>query len=284
MDTAIKPMIFYERPVIINREHHRDMRLGPPPDMRYAAGSNSFLMAATESVHAMRDYPVLFVGSPDGKFTMAVLTGLKTDENLFVSPEDGTWRAGTYVPAFVRRYPFVLVDAPEGQDMQIAGDASCAWLDLRGEHKDWPRLLQDNGENTREMDELAVFLVRFHEGMKESREFATHLHSLGLLVPRWIKVQNGKVTSSMENFFVVDEARLKALDPDVTKDLTVRGYMGWIHFHLASLENVQKLARMADERAAGSSAGTAGQPVTKNVKLAPAEPELPPIPQAPRPS
>ena len=245
-----KAMILYERPVLLNRDAHRNARLGTPPDLKFAAGSNSFLLAAEECVEAMRDFPIVFVGNRGGAFTLAALTGLQSDSNLFVKPEGG-WMPGAYLPAFVRRYPFVLVEAKDGGDMQIAVDEACTWLDLAGTTTMGERLLTDDGRNTQRMDDIAVFLMRFHRGMEESRVFATTLHELGLLAPRMISVKGPRGTSSLDKFWLVDEEALRKLDADTTKMLTDKGYMAWIHFHLASLVNVQKLADLADHFFAG---------------------------------
>lgn len=238
-------MILYERPVLLNRDAHRSARLGTPAGLKFAASSNSFLLAAEECVEAMRDFPIVFVGNKGGAFTLAALLGLQTDSNLFVQA-DGTWLPGAYLPAFVRRYPFVLVEAQDGGDMQIAVDEACLWLDLAGHATTGERLLTDDGQNTQRMDDIAVFLMRFHRGMEESREFATCLHELGLLAPRMINVKGPRGTSSLDKFWLVDEEALRKLDAQTTKMLTDKGYMAWIHFHLASLGNVQKLADLSD--------------------------------------
>lgn len=247
-----KAMILYEQPVLLNRDAHRKARLGTPPGLKFAAGSNSFLLAAEESVEAMRDFPIVFVGNKGGAFTLAALAGLQTDSNLFVQP-DGGWIPGAYLPAFVRRYPFVLVEGKDGDDMQIAVDETCPWLDLTGgTAMPGERLLTDEGQNTQRMDDIAVFLLRFHRGMEESREFATKLHELGLLAPRMITVKGPRGTSSLDKFWLVDEDALRKLDAATTKMLADKGYMAWIHFHLASLANVQKLADLSDHFAASA--------------------------------
>jgi hypothetical protein len=256
-------MIFYREPILLDRDVHRHARLAPAPDVRFAAHSNSFLLAAQECVDAMRDYPLLFVGQPGGAFTMAALTGLKTDQNLFVTP-DGHWLEGAYLPAFVRRYPFVLVEPKDGTELQIAVDRKCAWLDLTGAGGTGERLFTDEGNSSPAMDEFAVFLTRFHRGMQETRRFATELHQLGLLVKRFIKVKGPAGSSSLDDIWVVSEEALHALDAATTKGLTDKGYMAWIHLHLASLSNVQRLADLSD-------------------LLQPA-PALPKIPEAPRPA
>lgn len=246
---ASKPsMIFYERPVLLNRDAHRKAMLGSKQNAFFAAKSNSFLLAAQECVDAMRDYPILFVGNPGGMFTLCVLVGLATDQNLFVTA-DGRWRTDKYLPGFVRRYPFVLVEQGDS-DLQIAIDETCAWANLAGLGTEGERLFTDEGENTPFMDDVATFLLRFHRGMEESREFATRLHQLELLIPRVVEVKSPAGVVALEGFCVVDEARLAALPAATLKEFEEKGYLAWIHFHLASLANIGKLAALADQVAA----------------------------------
>jgi len=61
-------------------------------------------------MRAQRHYPIVFTGT--GKPYPAAVLGLRVDQNLFIGP-DGRWVEGIYVPAYVRRYPFVFIEAPE---------------------------------------------------------------------------------------------------------------------------------------------------------------------------
>src|SRR5690606_22183616 len=78
---------------------------------------NAVPLSFAEFAVACRDYPIAFVSGDGGQsyVAMAVL-GLENRRNLFATA-DGAWEPGTYVPAYVRRYPFcmtrVTVDGKE---------------------------------------------------------------------------------------------------------------------------------------------------------------------------
>jgi hypothetical protein len=60
---------------------------------------------------------------------------------------------------------------------------------------------------------------------------------------------------------VVDEARLHALPPDAVQELFSSGALGWVHAHLLSLNNVNKLgARLGQKLAVQKAAQEALSP------------------------
>ena len=88
-------MMFYERPVALNRERHRSLRLAPAANhYAFAAGTNAVPIASSEFAEAARDYPIVFVGQDGGPFNVAALVGLRDRQNLMVDAQ-GQWAAAT---------------------------------------------------------------------------------------------------------------------------------------------------------------------------------------------
>ena len=115
-------MIFYERAIVLNRDRHQDLKLQVDAQhFLFATKTNSVLLAASEFAEAVRDYAIVFVGSEGGPFTVAALVGLGDKENLMVDAS-GAWETGTYIPAFIRRYPFVLAGDDDGESMTVCVD------------------------------------------------------------------------------------------------------------------------------------------------------------------
>src|SRR5690606_23806240 len=96
---------FFKNVVPLNRDRHRRLKLRMDGRATFAAGTHFVPLAAVELYEAARDYPIVFTGSEDAS-PVAIL-GLRAGENLFIDA-NGRWANGTYVPAFVRRYPFIL--------------------------------------------------------------------------------------------------------------------------------------------------------------------------------
>src|SRR5687767_63156 len=109
-------MMFYQRAAALNRERHQKLRIEPLPEhFAFAAKTNALLLASTEIGEAARDHPIVFIGQEGAPFALAVLVGLRDNENLLVD-EQGRWETNAYIPAFARSYPFGL---SAGQDNSV---------------------------------------------------------------------------------------------------------------------------------------------------------------------
>ena len=109
----MKTLLFYDSVVVLNRDTHREPRLKPQDNLRFAASTNCVPLALVEFGDVAREYPIVFARLPGGLVPVALL-GLRDAENLYLN-EDGKWDA-RYVPAFVRRYPFVAVQDNNAPD------------------------------------------------------------------------------------------------------------------------------------------------------------------------
>lgn len=240
-------MLFYERATALNRERHQNLRIRPVPNhFAFAAKTNAMLLASTELGEASRDYPIVFVGQEGGPFTLAALVGLRNDENLMVDAQ-GNWEQGTYVPAFARRYPFVLAEGDDKQVLTVCVDEAYGGLN----DKDGEKLFDEGGKESQYLSRVLDFLRAFHADMLRTRDFAAKLHELGLLVSKVITIEqqrgDQKQRQVLEGVWVVDEEKLRGIDDKRIVEIFRNGYMGWIYAHLVSLGNVRRLAKRLDE-------------------------------------
>ncbi|HEY8605580.1 MAG TPA: SapC family protein [Noviherbaspirillum sp.] len=239
-------MIFYERAVALNRDRHQKLKIRILPEhFSFADKTNSVLLAGSEFAEACRDYPIVFVGSEGGPFTAAALVGLGDKENLFTD-SSGNWERGTYIPAFIRRYPFVLAGAETAETLTVCVDEAYRGL---GE-EEGEALFGADGQETEYLKNVVEFLRLFHAEMKRTAAFAAKVAELGVLSPKVITVERNGSKQTLEGLWVVDEAKLNALDDAKTLELVRTGFMGWIYAHLLSLRNVARLANRMDAPAA----------------------------------
>lgn len=241
----MKTLLIYDDPVPLNRDQHRQLRLAPAPGLfGFARGTNSVLIAGAELPLAALDFPCVFI-TADGGYGLAALVGLRDHENLFVQA-DGSWARGAYLPAFFRRYPFVLSEAGGDPTLTVCIDRGCPGLNTeKGE-----ALFDAEGRETPWLEEIKRFLVGFRQEMRVSRDFANHLAALGLLQDGAIEYSRDGQSAALRGFKTVSEARLRALDGATLSDLATRGWLGWIYAHLLSINQVQRLALRLDERRA----------------------------------
>lgn len=230
-------MLFYEKIVPLNRDQHRKLRVRPAPDKaRFSAHTHYVPIAGTEFYQAARDYPLLFP-KDSGNGPIALL-GLREGENLFLQ-EDGAWLEGVYVPAFVRRYPFILARDGENSDSRTV----CIDAEFPGFGEEEGRALFDEeGQGTEYLNGVIDFLNRYATDMEITSAFLAKLDELGLLVERNLRVTDSKGRNfHLNEFRIVDEAKLALLDDSTLGELHRRGWLGWIYAHLISVGNVNQL-------------------------------------------
>lgn len=241
-------VLFYERPVPLNREGHKDLRIKSMNNVGFAASAHSVPLTVAEFGPAARDFPILFGGNSLEDAGPLAMLGLHQSENAFIDA-NGQWEQGAYIPAFIRRYPFVLAEKPEGAE----GDDFTVFLDeaypgFGTEEGD--RLFNEDGTDTDTLKNAVQFLGEFQEHVKRTQAFTQRLRELDLLEPRSAQIQDGENTMVINGLFVVNEEKLRALDEKVAHELLADGSMGWIYAHLLSLSNIDRLKLRVDQRKA----------------------------------
>ena len=252
-------LLFYQKPVQLNSETHLKARLGTlAGNFSFAKETNSIPLAAVEFFDTAREYPIAFTGKEGGALFPIALMGVRQNENLFVSQE-GKWE-GRYIPAFVRRYPFVLAEKQDAEDFNVYLDESFEGFGAA----DGERLFTDAGEHTALLKQALEFLSTYQGEIKRTRLFVERLQALDLLVPRVLEVvRPNEQPMVLQGFSVVNEERLAGLSDAALLELTRSGLLAWVHAHLMSLGNVSVLAeRLATRMAAmGAPAAEVSEPV-----------------------
>lgn len=243
MTLSETPMpLFYQKPVPLNTELHGAMTLGSSPlGYRFAAGSQTVLLATVEFFDAGRQFPIVFAPTPDQRILPVVLLGLERNENLFVD-DRGAW-LGQYLPAYIRRYPFITTDGGDGQ-VRVCIDEAFDGLNREG-----GTALFDNGEPTAKMTEIQAFLQGYLLQMRKTEEFCAVLVEIGLLgrIEAQANLADGR-RYHLNGMLVVDEKRLTQLpDTDIVR-LFRSGMLGLLHAHLLSLRNLDRLPVLKQAR------------------------------------
>jgi hypothetical protein len=227
--------MYYEKPVLLDRDKHRKRRVKPSSSFGFARKANSLYVAGVEFNEACKEYAIVFTRGGNGKVVPVVMLGLRSRDNLFVDDKDN-W-TGRYVPAFVRRYPFVLAELP-GQAMGVCIDEAFAGL---GE-KDGEALFDAKGANTPFLQNALDFLQQYQHEYQRTELFCQHLEQSGLLMEMNAKADltDGR-SFTVSSLMVVDEKKLLALPDAAALQLFRAGELHLISMHLASLSNMRAL-------------------------------------------
>ena len=228
--------VYYEKPVLLDRAKHRNRRVRPSSSFAFARNANSLYLAGVEFNEACKEYAIVFTRVGSGRTVPVAMLGLRSGENLFVDG-DARWDA-RYVPAFVRRYPFVLADLPGRTELAVCVDEA---FDGLNETEGEP-LFDAQGNNTPFLQHAVEFLERYQAEYQRTEAFCQRLEQAGLLVEMNAKADlvDGR-SFTVNGLLIVDEKKLLAL-PDATVLALFRsGELHLISMHLMSLSNMQQL-------------------------------------------
>jgi len=227
------------------------VRLPAPGELpAFASSSNAVPVSYSEFASACRDYPLAFVSTDAGKhFSPVAIIGMAGAENLYLT--DGHWDEKTYLPAYVRRYPFcmarVSLDGTPQADRLV-----CVEKDFIIAEGEGGELMFDaSGSATQRWTGISQLLEEYERDLERTREMSEILADYALFEPFTLQAtlkNTGPV--NLGGMYRVDEKKLEFLNAAQHKNLIKKGIMGRIYAHLISLDNFARLlARKAAVKA-----------------------------------
>ncbi len=220
---------------LINLEEDKKLKVAPIEGFAYAADLRDCIITVSEFYEASKSQPIVFAKNEQGEFLALALMGLKEEGNLFVN-QDGSWRIGEYVPAFVRRYPFIFVAHSENQ-LSLAIDHDHKAVNKRkGE-----ALFTAEGEASEYTTSLMDFLSQYQQANLNTQAMIKMLDDKGLLEDATAKMMKNGEPMNLTGFMRVNEQKLDDLSDSDMLELVKTGAYKWVVAHLMSLSNFQKL-------------------------------------------
>ncbi|HZV84446.1 MAG TPA: SapC family protein, partial [Brevundimonas sp.] len=172
--------------------------------------------------------------------------------NLFVS-DDGAFRPEAYIPAYVRRYPFVFANDETQQRMILCVDRAAPFLREGGATP-----LFVDGKPSPYVEQAMEFCNNFEQERQRTEAFLALINELDLLdtrealfTPRNPDGTNG-APQKIAEYFAVSEEKLKALPAEKLAELRDNGALGQIYAHLVSLLGWDRLIAMTFMRVAAA--------------------------------
>ena len=239
MSTPQAQPIFYKNVVPINKEQHGELFIEAVDGFGFANSSSSLYIAAIEFPQASQEYPIVFgKDSNDVVFPVALL-GLQPNQNLYIDDND-KWNAA-YIPAYARRYPFILAKANGTTEDQftVCIDEGYSGFNTAKEGKP---LFDQHGEQTEILTQAVDFLKDYQNHVALTTAFCENLVKLNLLesMTANIETKTGE-KMSVGGFFAISRDKLKMLKPENLSDLAKTDQLELIYAHLNSLRNVKTL-------------------------------------------
>ena len=241
-------VMFYSRPEPLTPELHGKLGVirkdGP---FGFAAVGHAVPLTVCEFQLAAVTGPIIFVG--DDKLPIAVM-GLNSGENMFVRP-DGMFEPGVYIPAYIRRYPFVFATDNSAGQMVLCIDRAADFIVEGGGDM---AFFEANGEPSEYTKNCIEFCNSFEVERQRTSGFVQLLKDLDLFEP---KVANFTpmnpdgtpgTPTKIADYFGVSEEKLAKLPADKLLELRDNGALQQIYAHLLSLVGWDRLIALAMAR------------------------------------
>ena len=249
-------MLIYETAVPVSSGRHAKCSVEVGNDYAFTRNLNSIPLMAVEFPQAAAEYAIVFAANGETVVPVVIL-GARQDQNLYLA--DDKWKAN-YIPAFVRRYPFVFSASDDGKTFTLCVDEAFQGLNYLGRGK---ALFGADGKPTEYVDNVLKFLQEYRVQFMNTENFCKKLKELEVLEPMQAQftLADGE-KMSLGGFMVVDRAKLKALADDKLGELVRSDEMELVHLHLHSMRHFTDLkdklaltkARPAAEVAAAAAA------------------------------
>ncbi len=234
MASAPQPQLplFYKDLLPLNSRDHGDWKVGPFENADFLASTHAIPLTVDEFVDAQRDYPIVFTAG-DNPLPIALM-GLNEGVNTFIG-DDGKLISRVYVPAYVRRYPFILAKLQkESDDMSLCFDPTAGVVSKRDEGN----VLFEDGNPTAYTNDVLEFCKKFEEAGQRTKAFLDELKKLDILMDGEIAITRSDAPDTpfvYRGFRMVNEEKLRALPAETTEALNKNGMNMLIHAHLFSM-------------------------------------------------
>jgi hypothetical protein len=223
--------ILYNDLVPLSSETHAGWKARSMDNLELIRNVHALPLTTDEFIVCQRSHPIVFT-SGDDPLPIA-LYGLNEGVNLFLD-DKGLPTPDSYLPAYVRRYPFMLVRLrPDSEDLSLCFDPQ---PNLLGDFEDGAALFE-NGEPTDQIKATLEFCEQFEMGAQRTSQFVAELKEMNLLMEGEVTIQQPGVEQPFlyRGFQIVDEQKLRDLRGDQLRKIMQSGMLPLIHAHLFSL-------------------------------------------------
>jgi hypothetical protein len=234
--------LFYKKPQPLDAKAHADLGLKKNFGFNFTKGINAVPVNLIEMPQICHHYPIAF--SPDGNATPVAILGLRDNENLFLN-NDGTWEANSYIPAYIRRYPFIFSEMPSGDQLTLCIDMDDSIVEKGGEQA----FFDKEGKPSDLSNNALEFCKSYHAAAQQTIKFSKALADAGLLVEREAQINvAGNKRINFSGFMIIDEKKLADLDEKTFLEFRKEGFLPFIYAHLFSGAQWQHLTKLLNTR------------------------------------
>ncbi len=242
-DTPGALPLFYKSPQPLDAKQHTSLSLKKDFGFHFTKGVNAVPVNLIEMPQICHFYPIAF--APDATATPVAILGLRDSENLFLNEKTGRWEETTYIPAYIRRYPFIFSEVPGKEQLSLCVDMEDSIVE-KGESQ--PFFTKD-GKPSQLANNALEFCKSYHAAAQQTMEFSKALAASGLLVERQAQINvAGNRRINFSGFRIIDEQKLAEMDDKAFLEWRKKGWLPFLYAHLFSGAQWQRLTHLLNLR------------------------------------
>ena len=235
MASAPQLPLFYKGLEPLSSQTHAALKLKAQETAPFLAGQHAIPITAEEFPLVQRYMPIVFSVGPDA--IPLALMGLNEGVNVFVDDAGKLTETNFYVPAYIRRYPFMLARlSPEAQELSLCFDPTAEALAATG---DGEPLFAD-GQPSEITKNVLQFNEQFEQAGQRTQNF---MNELDLLMDGEVSIQPDGAAQPFiyRGFQMINEEKLTDMRGDQLRKITKSGMLPLLYAHLFSLQLMREV-------------------------------------------
>jgi hypothetical protein len=196
-----------------------------------------------------RHYPIIFAIGENP--VPLALMGLNEGVNVFMDETGRAFDKNLYIPAYIRRYPFLLARLrPDSDELSLCFDPTIGAI---GDFEDGEPLFEEDGQPSKTTKAILEFCEQFETAGQRTAAFIDQLQKDGLLMDGEVAIQPEGATQPFiyRGFRMVDEEKLRDLRGDELRKMNQNGILPLLYAHLFSLSQIRELFTRQVEQGKG---------------------------------
>ena len=224
--------LFYKDLEPLSSQTHADFSIRAADAAPFVVNTHAIPVTVEEFPSAQRHFPIVFSVGDDP--VPLGLMGLNEGVNVFFDDEGRLVDKSFYVPAYIRRYPYLLARLrPDSDELSLCFDPSS---DTIGKFVDGQKLF-DGDQPSETTKAILAFNEQFEQAGQRTAQFVKELQELELLIDGEVTIQPDGAAQPFvyRGFMMVDENKLNELRGDQLRKIVQNGMLPLIYAHLFSL-------------------------------------------------
>jgi hypothetical protein len=228
--------LFYNAIEPLNLDQHGKMKVRAITSMPEIAHTHAVPLTVDEFTLVQRHYPIVF--SVGGTPVPIALMGLNEGVNVFLDESGRALDPNLYIPAYLRRYPFLLAKLrPESDELSLCFDPTSGAV---GDFDEGEPLF-DGDQPSAATKAILEFCEQFEAAGLRTNAFVEDLVKSDLLMDGEVAIQPEGFEQPFvyRGFRMVDEDKIRNLRGDELRKMNQNGMLPLIYAHLFSLSQMR---------------------------------------------